>query len=121
MDTEVKCLSMVGDVFKGTYYQQFTMRASTPDCSWMYTFQTADTANEDTMTFHFLVNPVREPPVEGTLYVLNDIDWVATPTPTYEVNAGDLLTIRVLADPLNGGFKWNKPAADFTWACFELV
>jgi hypothetical protein len=32
MNTDVSCLTMVGDPFQGTYYQQFTMRATAPDC-----------------------------------------------------------------------------------------
>jgi hypothetical protein len=71
------------------------------------------------MTFNFLVLPQRDPPHEGTLFIVNEIDWIDTPTPTYEVNGGDHVTVRVIMDMSTGTFKWNKPV--ITWTCFELV
>jgi hypothetical protein len=57
---------VLGEPYSGTYYQQVTVKASTPDCKFSYTFRmTPENPVVHFLTFDFVVWPIRDLPVEG--------------------------------------------------------
>jgi len=118
-DITLDCLEVIGEPFMNQYYQQVSLKANTPDCRWSVTFLDAHSLAEADLipyvAFEFIVLPLRDPPVEGELLLLNDLDLSAG----YEVNlhSNDFLTVRVIETEY--GFKWAAPIQE--WKCVDLI
>lgn len=100
---------MIGTPFRDeNLYQQVSLKATTPDCRWSYTLLNEE--QDKKVTFEFIVWPMREPTHEGTLVVLDSLDWNAVPH--IPMAAGEVVTIR-LTETADKGFGWERPTHDW--------
>jgi hypothetical protein len=98
----------------GTYYQQVSVRAITPECEFSYTFKKIDLSAE--MTFKFIVLPDREPEVQGQLVALDTLNFVEAQS--IDLNALEFATVR-LVQQSDGSYQFKSPDQEYTCVTLE--
>jgi hypothetical protein len=111
-----KCLKPSTSLDEGRY-RQVSFEASTPDCVETIV-RTSLTDETITVTWSFTVWPVIEPPVDGSLILL-EVDPTTLALPPVAINAGAFFTTRSSEkEYFPNGFPWVEPTEVFT--CIDV-
>jgi hypothetical protein len=111
---DLTCVIETGEKFRDeATYQQASFKATTPDCRWISTVVSTD--EKMTIHYEFIVWPLRAPTHEGTLVVLDTLNWAETQV--FTVAADELITVRLTETEI--GFGWEHPT--YQWKCAEVI
>jgi hypothetical protein len=110
------CLTLVDTPYKDSYYAQMTLKATTADCRFAYSFG-ADVETTPTFMFEFIVWPSVQPESQGELYTFDTMDFDTLVEPI-SVAADASITFRMIEQP-GTGYAWTFLTTGMD--CFELV